>query len=193
MSSITGLSNATLLAQAIQYAADELTACGFEVCSLQRTHTEPRRLRCCDCEGADGARYTINGWIIRAFSADGRLNEVSSLDCPTIDALSLGFTVARCWPEIDNPPLLGGAMDATAAELALVLDCLQDAFGRCEANPSLFRVVDPEAVNPPPMLCTKMVVSSFHSERSQEVTPYGDQGGTVTTYCAGWKWSVVIA
>lgn len=187
MSSITGLSNAELLSQAIQFVADQLTSCGFDVCSLQRTHVEPRKVYCCDCDG--GASYAVVGWIIRAFQSDGRLNEVSSLNCPTLDAVSFGFTVARCWPEESDPPLLGGKMDAAASELATVLDCLQDAFGRCTDDPSLFLV----GCDAPQGSCSKMLVSSFLSEKSVEVTPYGDSGGTLTRHCAGWKWSATIA
>lgn len=191
MPSLTGLDEAAILTQAIEFVVQTLADCGYETCATQRTHTRPRKIECCDCAGPD-ASYTVFGWIERAFEADGRL--LPALDnCPTLDALVLGFNVARCWPSGETQPKTGGARDLAAAELALVLGCLRDAFGRCEANPGLFHVEPTEELpDPEQVLCTKMAVGPFTSELDEHVTPYGD-GDTVSRWCAGWQWTVTVA
>lgn len=191
MPSLTRLTAVELLTQAIQFVADQLALCGYTVCSTQRTHDEPTKIPCCDC-GPASAGYSVYGWIMRSFQSDGALNEIQSLNCPTFDALQIGFSVARCWP-LDENVKEGGKRDAAAAELALVLDCLRDAFGDCVNRPALFHVEPSEEIpDPAPQLCTRMLVNQFISDRDDFVTPYAESA-TIRWSCAGWKWSITIA
>lgn len=194
MPSLTKLTEAELLTQAIEFISQTLTNCGYPVCSVQRTHAEPRKIQCCDCDGANKG-YTIYGWIIDAYEADGRLLPASSLDCPTLDALRLGFTVARCWPQMKTMPKVGGAQDAAAVELAMVLDCLRIVLNGCANRPAMFHVEPTEEEpDPPRQLCTKMIVGAFTAETAESVTvtPIPD-GATVTTTCAGWRFTLTVA
>lgn len=191
MTSITGLDQSELLTQALEFIAQTLVDCDFTVCAQQRTHTEPSKMVCCDCPGASAA-YTIVGWVARAYSSDGRLNETSSLDCPTMDATTMGFTVARCWPDEPVRPKIGGKQDAAAVELTEVLSCLRSILGACADRPGLFGVAQPKGP-PIPLRCTRVRVGDFIPDRDTVVTPYGEDAGKVSHTCAGWRFSLTVA
>lgn len=191
MTSITGLDQSELLTQALEFIAQALVDCDFAVCAQQRTHTEPTKMVCCDCPSS-GSSYTIVGWIVRAYTADGRLNETSSLDCPTIDATTMGFTVARCWPDERVLPKMGGKQDEATVELADVLSCLRSVLGRCADSPSLFRIVPPKG-DDVPLRCVRVRVGDFVPDRDTVVTPYGEDAGKVSHTCAGWKFTLTVA
>lgn len=180
MASLSGLTADVLLTNVMQFVVDTLTNCNLDTCSALRWHGEPTKLRCCDC-GQDSASYTVTGWVDSAFSSDGGLNEVSSLDCPSLDATQIGLAVARCWPSPQRELLSGDPRDAVAAELGVVLDCLRDAFGACEANPLALNAG-----------CSKVSLGRFVSRRSTAETPYGDEGA-VGWECAGWVFTVTVA
>lgn len=181
MPSLTNLTSVEVLSQSMEFIADALVECGFTVCSQQRSHTEPRSLHCCDDCGGD---YALVGWVVRAFSSDADLTERASWRCPTLDSVSMGFTVARCWPETDNIPKTGGAMDATAVELLVVLDCLSAALGACATTVGLFAVP-----------CIRFAVGDFTAEKGVTVELYGgpEDGGKVSRSCAGWRFSLTVA
>ncbi len=188
MTSLTALSTVDLLTQAMEFIAQALTDCDFTVCAQQRTFTEPRNIQCCD--GCDDD-YALYAWIVRTYPSDSRLNEIPSANCPSLDATVMGFTIARCWPETSIVPKVGGPMDATSVELMNVMDCIRAALGACEMNPALFHAEG----KGPDKLCVRLQTGSFIPEKSAVVTPYGDtqEGGRVTSWCAGWKWSITVA
>lgn len=193
MPSLTTLTEGQLLQQAIQFVSNTVTNCGYTVCSTQRTHVQPNKITCCDCDTEDGTAYTVVGWVMRAYESDGRLVEVGAKDCPTLDATQMGFTVARCWPDGKTLQKTGDPRDTAAAELVEVLSCLRVAFARCEGQPAMFHNEPTEDdPNPPQQLCTRMLVGQFIADKDEDVTPYGDTG-TVRRVCAGWSWSVTVA
>jgi hypothetical protein len=187
MTSITALSTDELLTQAMEFVTQALADCGFVVCAQQRTFTEPRTIQCCD---GCAETYALYAWVVRTFPSDWQLNEIQSANCPSLDATVMGFTIARCWPESSTVPKSGGPMDATSVELMRVMDCIRAALGSCESRPELFHGTGEDET---PMRCIRLQTSGFLPEKNSVVTPYGEDGGKVTSWCAGWKWSITVA